>query len=126
MEQQGRAGMGGQVQPLGALAVGIEGEAVRIDVLEQHHPAVRRAGGVHGRQRHGVGVVRLGALGVAQPVDEQAERLDAIEDGLVAVGGQGGGIVRRIFLAGRAGGDHGCGHERQIDLHGPAGERLHG
>ena len=61
-----------QFLALGALEVGVEHEAAaclihRIETLEQHDAHVGHARGIDGRQREGVGIVRLVRLGLLEP-----------------------------------------------------------
>lgn len=68
----------GQLLPLGAVVVGEEGEALRIQPLEQQDAAMRAPLFVNGRQGHGVGLDRrlLGFHRLCEPLVEQREGLD--------------------------------------------------
>jgi len=97
-KQQGGVGVGRQLPALGAFEVGVEDEAGRIDVLEQHHANVGQPVRVGGGQRHGVGVVGLLRAGLLQPFGEEGER--------VVLGQQrrrlgGGHLADIVVLAGR-------------------------
>ena len=58
-----------------AAEVGVEHEAALIEALQQHHPHIGQAVGIDGRERHGVGVDRFGALGLGKPSRKQPQRL---------------------------------------------------
>jgi hypothetical protein len=60
---------------LDAVGVGVEHEAALIEAFQQNHASVRQAVGIDGRERHGVGIVRLGALGLGKPCRKQPPRL---------------------------------------------------
>ena len=60
---------------LHAAEVGVEDKAALIETLEQHHPHIGQAGRIDGGDRHGVGIDRLGLLGLGKPSREQAKRL---------------------------------------------------
>ena len=45
-----------ELPALGAFEIGVEDEAPRVGALEQHHAHDRAARGVHGGERHGVGI----------------------------------------------------------------------
>lgn len=55
-----------------------DNEAAFVGGFEQHHSHIGQTGRVHGRERHGVGVVRLGGPGFRKPVGEECERIGAL------------------------------------------------
>jgi hypothetical protein len=65
----------GQFLPLLAGLVRVEHESAVVETLEKHHPYVRQTVAIDRRERHGVGIHRLGLLGVLEPSGEQPQRL---------------------------------------------------
>uniref|UniRef100_A0A0N5A4E4 TetR_C_7 domain-containing protein n=1 Tax=Parastrongyloides trichosuri TaxID=131310 RepID=A0A0N5A4E4_PARTI len=102
VKQQSGGGMRPKLLALGAFLIGEEGEAPRIDILQQHHAHIGHALGVDRGQSHGVRIIRLAAPGFFQPFGKQADRLIPIKDRVVSVGRQLGGVV----VCGGAGRDH--------------------
>lgn len=70
-----RLGNRRKLPSLGRVHVGVEHEAVLVRALEEHHADVRKAFGIHGRERHRGRVVRLGGGRLLQPGGEQPEGL---------------------------------------------------
>ncbi len=81
-----------RVLALAALLVGVEHEAPLVGTLQQHDTGGRRAVRGGGRQRHGVGILRLVRPGLIQPLLEPGKR---ISDELSGV------RHRLVFLAGK-------------------------
>ena len=75
MERERRARIGRELLALGARQIGVEHEAFVIDVLQQHHADIGQPSRIHGRQRHGVGIVRLMRFGFREPLAEKLHRL---------------------------------------------------
>src|SRR5579872_168231 len=77
-EQDGRARAGSQILALAGRPVAVEGEAVLVEVLQQHGPRPRESLGGHGGEDHRV---RLGqdfsgqGLGVLHPAGELLDRV---------------------------------------------------
>jgi hypothetical protein len=63
---------------LGALEIGVEGEAAFIEPFQQNHAHIGQAVGVNRRERHGVRIVHFRSLGLLQPFAKQRERVVAI------------------------------------------------
>jgi hypothetical protein len=55
--------------------VRVEHESPVIEAFQEHHPYVRQTVAIDRRERHGVGIHRLGLLGVIEPSGEQPQRL---------------------------------------------------
>ena len=96
MEVEGGLLGGLQLRALGALEVGVEHEparrvAGRVEPFQQGDAHVGRAAGIHGRQRHGVGIVGLVRLGLGEPRLEQRERFVGV--------GEIAGLRGRVVVA---------------------------
>ena len=75
VKRQRRLGRGRQFVALHAVEVGVEHEAALVEALQQHHARIGQPVGIDGRERHGFGIDRLGALGLGEPGREQPQRL---------------------------------------------------
>ena len=67
VQAERRARIGAQVVGLRAFKIGVEDKAVRIGVLEQHHPHARATADIGGGQSHRRGIVLLRGLRLGQP-----------------------------------------------------------
>ena len=53
----------------------IQDKAALVGAFEQDHPHIGQAVGIDGGERHGLGIDRLGGLGLGHPGAEQGERV---------------------------------------------------
>jgi hypothetical protein len=75
VEQRRRLRVGGELDALGALAVGVKHQPGFVELLAQHGAQVGQAGGVDGGERDRLGVVDLGLGRLGEPQAEKRERI---------------------------------------------------
>ena len=75
VEQQRRARVRDELAALAAAVVREEDEAALVERLQQDHPQRRRAVGRRGRERHRLGIDRLGRARVLEPAPELGQRV---------------------------------------------------
>lgn len=74
IECQRRSWCVGKLKPFDAANVRVKDEAAFVEAFEQNHPHVGRAAGIHGRERHRVGIDGFRAFGLREPGGEQPQR----------------------------------------------------
>ncbi len=73
MEAEGGLGLTEQFLPFPTLEIRVEDETAGVDPLEENRSDIRQPIRIDRRERHGVGVVQLGALRFAKPDLERRE-----------------------------------------------------